>query len=1065
LPQVKAPESYTPKHLAEKILSAKAEVEGERKQVTALFADLRSSMELFAERDAEDARRILDPVLHHMIEAVHRFEGTVIHVLGDGIVALLGAPLGHEDHAVRACYAALRMQETVRRYDEEIRRQEGIPIQIRVGLNSGEVVVRSIGSDLRMEYTVVGQTMNVAARLEQMADPGSIFLSADTLALSEGYVEVRPLGPMKIKGLEQPRDVFQLTGATPVRSRLQAHAAKGLSRFVGRDSELDQLHQSLRRAANGQGQVVAVVGEPGVGKSRLYWEFTRSHRMEGWRIVASSSVSYGKATAFLPLVELLRGYFQIDREDGPRRTREKVTGRLLSLDRGLEPFLPALLWLLDASIEEGPWLKVDAPRRRQQALEGIKRMLLRESQVQPLVVMFEDLHWIDAETQVLLDTLVESVPTARVLLLVNYRPEYQHGWGGKTYYRQLQIDPLSQDSADALLQALLGEDPGLKAIRRVLFERTEGNPFFLEETVRTLVETGVLVGAQGAYRLGSANQPFQIPTTAQAILAARIDRLAPQDKRLLQAASVVGKDVPFAQLEAIAELEQDALQRGLARLQAAEFLYEAKLFPDVEFTFKHALTHEVSYAGLLHERRRILHGALVEAIERLYPQRLSEQVDRLAHHAMRGELWAKAVAYLREAGIKAMARSASRDAVAHFENALTALRHLPETRQTLEQAIDLRFDLRNALFVLGEIDGVIEYLTEAERLAQALGDDKRLGWGSVYIGHYLWWMGDSTNARVRALHAQAIANKAADFPLQVSANLYLGFTLHTAGDYGGAADVLRHVAHSLQGDLARERFGQHAFPAVNCRSHLLWALAEVGSFEEGIAQGEEGLRLAEALDHLYSLAVVCWGLGSLYGIKGDYDKAVRLLDRALALCHEGGLHGLTPMMTAAAGYVYALSGRDAGLSMLRQALKEMEAMRFTLFHSFTLVNAGEACVLDRRLEEAAEFAQQALVLTRQRGERGFEAWALRLFAEIAARQEQTDHKKAEANFCAALALATELGMRPLIAHCQLGLGRLMGRRGDRHRSQQALMVAARLYTELSMPTWFEIANAELRGPA
>ena len=403
-----SPESYTPKHLAEKILTSKAALEGERKQVTALFADLKGSMELFADRDPEEARRLLDPVIEHMMEAVHRFEGTVNHVLGDGIVALFGAPLAHEDHAVRACYASLRMQETVKRYAEGVLRSEGISIQIRVGLNSGEVVVRSIGSDLRMDYTVVGQTTNVAARMEQMAVPGSILISADTLALAEGYVEVKPLGPLKVKGLELPLEVHEVVGATAVRSRLHAAAARGLTRFVGRDGELGQLRQALERARSGHGQVVAVLGEPGVGKSRLYWEFTHSRWTEGWLIIESSSVSYGKATAFLPIIALLRTYFQIEAGEEARKIREKVTGKLLALDRALEPSLPALLWLLDVPVEDPQWQRLDPPQRRQRALEGIRRLLLRESQVQPLLVVFEDLHWIDTETQALLDGLVES---------------------------------------------------------------------------------------------------------------------------------------------------------------------------------------------------------------------------------------------------------------------------------------------------------------------------------------------------------------------------------------------------------------------------------------------------------------------------------------------------------------------------------------------------------------------------------------------------------------------------------------------------------------------------------
>ncbi|MGO8868566.1 MAG: adenylate/guanylate cyclase domain-containing protein, partial [Alphaproteobacteria bacterium] len=634
-----APEVYTPKHLAEKILTSRTALEGERKQVTVLFADLKGSMELFADRDPEEVRKLIDPVIDHMMEAVHRFEGTVNHVLGDGIMALFGAPLAHEDHAVRACYAALRMQENIKRYAEGVRRSEGILIQIRVGLNSGEVVVRSIGSDLRMDYTVVGQTTNVAARMEQMAVPGSILISSDTLTLAEGYVQVKPLGPLKVKGLEFPLEVFEVTGAGTVRSRMEAAAARGLTRFVGREAELQTLNSALDKARAGRGQVVALVGEPGVGKSRLFWEFIHSHRTHGWLVLEGGTASYSKSNVYLPVIDLLKGYFQIEPRDEPRKIREKVTGKILSLDRALEPGLPAYLSLLDVPVDDPQWQSLDPPMRRQRTLDALKRLLLRESQVQPLGLALEDLHWIDSETQGLLDSLIESMPTASLLLLVNYRPEYQHGWGGKTYYTQLRIDPLPPESCEELLQGLLGADENLRPLKQHLIDQTQGNPFFLEESIRTLAETQVLVGERGAYSLAKPLSGVQVPSSVQAILAARIDRLAPEEKRLLQAAAVIGVDVPFSLLEAIAEQPDEALQRGLAHLQAAEFLYQSRLFPDVEYTFRHGLTYEVAYGSLLHERRRALHARIVAVIEKLYAERLNEQVERLAYHAIRGELW------------------------------------------------------------------------------------------------------------------------------------------------------------------------------------------------------------------------------------------------------------------------------------------------------------------------------------------------------------------------------------------------------------------------------------------
>ena len=454
-----APAAYTPKHIAERIQTSKGALEGERKRVTVLFADLKGSMELLADRDPEEARELLDPVLERMMEAVHRYEGTVNQVMGDGIMALFGAPLAHEDHAVRACYAALRMQDAVARYAEDLRRLHGVDAQIRIGLNSGEVVVRSIGNDLHMDYTAVGQTTHLAARMEQLARPGTTLMTEATLREAEGYVDVKALGPTPIKGINEPIPVYEVIGAGAARTRLQVAAARGLTRFVGRDAEVEQLRRALEQAAQGRGQIVAVIGEPGVGKSRLFYEFLHSHRIQDWLVLESNSVSYGKATPYLPLIDLLRGYFKIAGRDDARAVRAKVTGNVLTLDEALKNSIVPLLWLLDALPGDHEFLILDPSQQRADVLAAVRRVLLRESQSQPLLLVFEDLHWIDVQTQALLDALVESVPTAQILLAVNYRPEYQHLWGSKTYYRQLRIDPLPPESAEALLELAARQRP------------------------------------------------------------------------------------------------------------------------------------------------------------------------------------------------------------------------------------------------------------------------------------------------------------------------------------------------------------------------------------------------------------------------------------------------------------------------------------------------------------------------------------------------------------------------------------------------------------------------------
>ena len=1069
---VASPDSYTPKHLAEKILTSKSALEGERKEVTVLFADLQGSMELLADRDPEEARKILDPVLERMMEAVHRYEGTVNQVMGDGIMALFGAPLAHEDHAVRACYAALRMQDVVRRYSEALRRAQGVQVQIRVGLNSGDVVVRSIGSDLRMDYTAVGQTTHLAARMEQQAAPGSTRLTAATLHLAEGFVLVNPLGPVSVKGLDAPVEVFELMGAGAARTRIEAAARRGLTRFVGRSAELEQLRDALERASLGRGQVVAVVGEPGVGKSRLFRELAHSHRVHGWLIVQSPSVSYGKVTAYLPVIELLRSYFEIDSRDDARKIREKVTGKVLALSAALGHIVPALLALLDVTVDpsassgqapstgagQGTWQALDPLQRRQQMLDAVKRLMLRESEVQPVVVVFEDLHWIDGETQTLLDSLIDSLPAARLLLLVNYRPEYQHGWGGKTYYRQLRIDPLPPESADELLAALLGTDAALGALKRRLIERTEANPLFLEESVRALVETGTLAGERGAYRLTRPVEQLQIPATVQAILAARIDRLAPEAKRLLQAAAVIGKDVPLPLLLAIADTPEPEVRTELTHLQGAEFLYETRLFPDLEYTFKHALTHEVAYQGLLHERQRALHACIVEAIERLSPERVDEQAERLAYHALRGESWEKAVAYLRQAGLRAMARAANREAIAHLEQALVTLRHFPEARATTELSIDVRLDLRNALHPLDDRTRMREHLQEAEVLVRTLGDQHRLAQIATFMVYQCLTTGDYDEAIRFGQEALSIGRTLGDRRIDVVATSYLGQTHVARGDLSAAATLLdRNIA--LEGDLRYERFGTPAIQSARSEASLADVLSQFGHFDAAIGHAEAAVQIAEAANHPFTLYHGLINLGLAHLRRGDLPRATRVLERDLDLCRTSQFAG-TSIVAAALGATYAFSCRaDEALPLVVGAVEAFRRHQVHNRPAFILLCAGTTCLSAGRIDEATSHAREALALARRLGARGGQAHALCLAGDVASTGGTED---AEGYYRESLALADSLGMRPLVADCHLGLGKLYRCTDKQDQAREHLNIATAMYRAMDMRYWLEQAQAALK---
>jgi len=716
-----------------------------------------------------------------------------------------------------------------------------------------------------------------------------------------------------------------------------------------------------------------------------------------------------------------------------------------------------LLSLLDALPEDSPFLKLDPPQRRQRTLAALKRLLLRESQVQPLLLVFEDLHWIDAETQALLESLVERLPMARLLLLVNYRPEYQHGWGSKTYYTQLRLDPLPPVSADEFLQALLGEDSSLGPLKHLLIVRTAGNPFFLEESVRTLVETGVLVGEPCAYRLVQTLPTIQVPATVQAVLAARIDRLSPEEKRLLQTAAVIGTEVPLPLLQAIVELPEADLHRGLARLQAAEFLYETRLFPEREFTFKHALTHEVAYSGLLQERRRVLHGRIVAVLEALAAERLAEQVDRLAHHAVRSEVWDKAVTYCQQAGTRANDRAAFREAAAAFEQALLALAHLPEN-DTRVLAIELRLALGGPLLQLGEMRRCLALLGEADALARALDDGARLGWVLAQMAFILVLTGDLDGALAASQQALTLAAALGDSALQTAASHRLGQVYFHLGDFVRAAELLRRNVEAADGGAGTPRTDVR----IRSQAWLALTMSDLGAFAEGRRHGEEALRLATREGRGVTPSIAHSHLGQLYLAQGDLEHAIRLLEQSLALCRASGDQISVRATAASLGAAYALQGRLAeGRALLEEASSVALRTGMLGSHARWVTQLSEVCRLAGRGAEAWQHACQALDLARQLKARGQEAYALHQLGVVHAHADPPDVAPAEAHYQQALALAEELGMRPLVAHCHRGLGTLYAMTGQREQARAELSTAIAMYRGMEMTFWLPQTEAAL----
>jgi class 3 adenylate cyclase len=649
------PQAYTPNHLVEKILNCRSAIEGERKQVTVCFIDVKESMHLAARVDPEEWHRIMDRFFAILADGIHRFEGTINQFTGDGVMALFGAPIAHEDHAQRACHAALQLREQVRLYAQELKRSRGLTFAVRMGLNSGEVIVGAIGDDLRMDYTAQGHTVGLAARMQQIAEAGAIYLTAHTAALVASFFELAPVGRIRVKGVREPVRTFALTGAKPIRTRLEASRARGFSRFVGRADEIAVLEAALSSAVSGHGQVVGVVGAAGVGKSRLCQEVVDRWRAEGIAIADAHCPAHGKSLPYLALLDLLRSFFGITSDERPPAIRRRVKVRLRRLYRPLEDELPLVLDFLGAADPKRPLPALDEATRRTRLFAFVCRLMQTQSASEPTVLLIDDAHWIDAESDAFLAQLVEAVGWTRTLLLLNFRPDYSAGWMRTSYYRQLQLSPLPADATDTLLRELVGNDPSVAVICAAVKERAEGNPFFVEEIVQSLVDQGVLVRerpARGAgagsprVRAGGPLGDLRIPATVQSLLAARIDSLPESAKQVLQAAAVIGKRFSEPVLRLAVELalgtdgpptdRQPAATADIAHtlrtLQRADLIYPEASAAPAEYAFRHSLTQEVAYHSQLQEARVRRHEAVARALEAVHAERLGEHAALLAHH-------------------------------------------------------------------------------------------------------------------------------------------------------------------------------------------------------------------------------------------------------------------------------------------------------------------------------------------------------------------------------------------------------------------------------------------------
>jgi class 3 adenylate cyclase/tetratricopeptide (TPR) repeat protein len=954
-------------------LESSTVADGERKTITVLFADIKGSMSQIEDLDPEAARAIVDPALAIMAEAVNRYQGHVAQSTGDGVFALFGAPIAHEDHPQRAIYAAMRMQQGLQRYSDRLRADGKAPVEIRIGINTGEVVMRSVGKDQsHAEYLPAGHAVGLASRLQSIASTGSIALSEHTRRLVEGYFQLKALGPTRVKGVTEAVNVYEVLGLGPLRTRLQRAAGRGLTKFVGREREMETLAHAAEQARSARGQIVATIAEAGVGKSRMFYEFKLKNQ-SGWMVLEALSVSHGKASAYLPVIELLCSYFKIGAEDDDRTRREKVAGRLAILDPSLEdtrPYMFALLGIVESDEQnrlhweqsfdrldeylhglqnKDPLAQMDAQIRRRRTLDAIKRILLRESLNQPMMLIFEDLHWIDHETQGLLDLLADSIGTSRVLMLVNYRPEYAHLWTNKTYYTQLRLDPLGRESAERLLTVLVGDEASLKPLRDLIVQKTEGNPFFMEEIAQALVEDGSLI-RNGTARLTRTLDALKIPPTVQGILASRIDRLPALEKDLLQTLAVIGKHFQLLLLRAVWEDEltlgasalskgtEDRLTSMLEHLQLAEFIYEQPPAGDLEYTFKHALTQEVAYNSVLQERRKLLHERIGSAIERVYRDQPEDHLAELAHHYAHSSDFSKAINYLWRAANQAAQRSLYSEAMGYANRGLELVGALAQGDERSRGELKLQVILGIASMAAKGFssDEVERSFSRACELSRRLGDPVQLFGALQGLWGFHYTRGDTDAARKAAQESMAVAQSCNERGFFRDAHRALGATLQQAGELSAARDHLEKALASLKDVWFAEglvRFGPD--PDVLCLTSLSDILFTLGYPDQSLRRSREATEVVRRESDPFSFAMAMTFVVQAHCARGEGRKAEELCHGVIKLCIECGFPYWLATANRCLSWATLLQGRlEEGIAMINAQFDandaDAEIARFNL---------------------------------------------------------------------------------------------------------------------------------------
>ena len=1048
-------QKYLPKGIAEKIIAQKGRIEGERKQVTVMFCDLVGFSTLSASIDPEVIYPIMDGVQEILIHKVHDYEGIVNKMIGDGIMALFGAPIALEDAPQRAIRSAFSIHREISKYSDSLREQQRLlpPLQMRIGIHTGPVVVGTIGNDLRVEFTAVGDTVNLASRMEGLAGPGTTCVSEQTYKLTEGLFHYEAIGEREVKGRKGGIKVYRPITPSTSRSQFEVSSELGLTPFIGRERELELLLDAFERTKSGRGQVFSLISEAGVGKSRLIYEFRKAVSNEDLDFWEGRCLSYSRGVVYHPVIEILKDYFDIIEEDGELEIKEKITHALELLNQDettSTPFILELLSVKDSDLSE-PKLSPEA--RKEHLLSALRQIVLLNSTIRPLVIVYENLHWIDKSSEAHLKDLVDHISGARVLLILTYRPEFVHTWSGRSYHNHLNLNRLSNRETLVMVSHLLETADIDEQINQLILEKTEGIPFFVEQLVSSLRDQKIIKKEGNKVFLAKDIQNITIPSTIQDVIMARVDLLPEEAKDLLQKSSVAGREFGHRLLQKITDFSEDKLLSLLSFLKDAELIYERGIYPQSTYVFKHALTQQVAYNSLLISKRKEIHQQLGKTIEHIYEGKLEEFSELLAYHFLAGEDWPSAYNYNLKAGLKVFSHSAYEQAQRYFEDALKALKNQPKETFRIEQEIDLRFLMRSALVPLGRHQEWGEWVGGAELLAREIVDDARLSNALNLLSSLHWVEGRNQKAILLGEKALTLAKKAEDISYQISTMLHMGIFYFTIGKYHEQIEFHQHVSRRLSGADAFQRYGLASFPSAWSRSHSVLGMAELGQFDETDKIGGEALSIAEAVKNNFTFVITYSFIGTAYLIQGQLELALPLLEKGHDLCRRAQIPFMYPFVSGCLGSAYLLNNEPhRALDILKEGTKP-SSLEGAVWIVHPLTIFADAYRISGDMELAKEVIARALSLADEREERGFEAWAKLVNAQIA--YDAGIPEVALEWYQKSLQQASDLTMLPLVAHCHKGLGNCHSVLRNENQATAEKESAIKIYRSLGMVHYYK----------